>query len=88
MPDKLLIKIALFAAVILPFWNIPLMARIIKRKSSQDVSLYWACGVWICLLFMFPAAVISSDLVWKTFNVVNFILFSGVLVITALYRKK
>ncbi|MFH2146217.1 MAG: hypothetical protein ABII75_09385 [Candidatus Omnitrophota bacterium] len=88
MPDKLITTIALFAAVILPLWNIPLMARIIKRKSSQDVSLYWACGVWVCLVFMFPAAVTSSDIVWKAFNIVNFILFSGVLITTAFYRKR
>jgi aspartate carbamoyltransferase regulatory subunit len=28
-------KIALITGIILPFWNIPLVARIIKRKSSE-----------------------------------------------------
>jgi len=80
-------KIALVAAIILPFWNIPLIVRIIKRKSSQDVSIYWAIGVWICFALMAPSAFISPDLVWRVFNIVNFILFSGVVVTVLAYRR-
>ena len=41
-------KIGLVAAIILPFWNIPMIVRIGRRKSSNDVSLWWVFGVWIC----------------------------------------
>ncbi|MBI4597735.1 MAG: hypothetical protein HY737_04950 [Candidatus Omnitrophica bacterium] len=68
--------IGLIAAVILPLWNIPLMARIIRRKSSQDISLAWAVGVEACLLLMFPSALVSVDPVYKAFSVVNLALFS------------
>ncbi|MCF7869732.1 MAG: hypothetical protein K9L69_02910 [Candidatus Omnitrophica bacterium] len=81
-------KIALIAAIILPFWNIPLIARMIKRRSSADISLHWALGVWICFILMAPEAFKSSDLVWKTFNIVNLALFSLVIVVVLFYRKK
>ncbi|MBI4845100.1 MAG: hypothetical protein HY810_01265 [Candidatus Omnitrophica bacterium] len=80
-------KIALIAAVILPLWNIPLILRIIKRKSAEDISLYWAFGVWICLMLMFPQALTSKDIVWKTFSIANLILFSAVVATTVVFRK-
>jgi len=83
----MLTKIALLAAVILPLWNIPLIMRMIKRKSSQDISLYWVWGVWVCLLCMFPAGVMSADIVWKVFNIGNFILFSCVFITTIAFHK-
>jgi len=81
-------KIALIAAVILPLWNIPLIVRVVRRKSSKDISLYWALGVWVCFLLMAPEAFKSADLVWRTFNIVNLILFTAVVVIVLLYRRK
>ncbi|MCF7873563.1 MAG: hypothetical protein K9L84_04125 [Candidatus Omnitrophica bacterium] len=81
-------KIALIAAIALPFWNIPLIARMIKRRSSADISLHWALGVWICFILMAPEAFKSSDLVWKTFNIVNLALFSLVIAVILYYRQK
>ena len=81
-------KIALVAAVILPLWNIPMIVRIIRRKSSKDVSLFWAIGVWVCLALMFPAGLRSNDIVWKTFNIINIILFTGVAFCAILYHKE
>lgn len=78
--------LGIIAAVILPFWNIPLIIRIQKRKSSKDISIFWALGVWVCLILMFPAAIISSDSVFKVFSIVNIILFSLVVVQTLRYR--
>lgn len=80
-------KIALIAAIVLPLWNIPLIVRIVKRKSSKDISLYWALGVWVCFLLMAPDAFRSVDPVWRTFNIVNLILFSAVVVVVLVYRK-
>ena len=80
-------KIALVAAIILPFWNIPLIVRIIKRKSSRDVSIYWAIGVWVCFALMAPSAFVSQDLVWRVFSIFNIIFFSGVLISVLAYRK-
>lgn len=79
--------IALIAAIILPLWNIPLIVRIIKRRSSKDISIPWALGVWICFLLMAPEAIRSPDLVWRTFNVVNLVLFTAVVVVVLIYRK-
>ncbi len=81
-------KVALIAAIILPFWNIPLIVRIIQRKSSHDISLYWVFGVWICFLLMAPTAFVSSDLVWRTFNIVNMVFFTAVAITVLVYRKK
>lgn len=79
--------IALIAAIILPLWNIPLIVRIIKRRSSKDISIPWALGVWVCFLLMAPEAIRSPDLVWRTFNIVNLILFTAVVVVVLIYRK-
>ena len=68
------------AAVVLPLWNIPLILRIRKRRSSQDLSVWWAVGVWGCLALMLPAGLASSDRVFQLFTVSNFILFSGVVI--------
>src|SRR3989338_4953771 len=75
------------AAVVLPLWNIPLILKIIKRRSSRDISLSWALGVWVCILIMAPSGLTSTDQVWRTFNVVNLILFTGVVIVTLKYRK-
>ena len=86
--QKMLTKIALIAAVILPLWNIPLIVRIIKRKSSEDISIYWALGIWICFVLIAPSGFISRDLVWGVFNITDFIFFSIVVVVVLAYRKK
>ena len=81
-------KIALVAAVILPFWNLPLIFRVIKRRSSLDISIFWAVGVWLCLLLMAPAGFISPDIIWRVFSIINFIMFSGVFMVIIIYRRK
>lgn len=80
-------KIALVAAIILPLWNIPLIIRITKRKSSRDISIHWVLGVWICLALMAPSGFVSKDIVWRVFNIMNFILFSFVVISVLAYRK-
>ena len=81
-------KVALVAAVTLPVFNIPLILKIIKRKSSEDLSLCWVLGVWICILLMLPAGVQSPDIVWRVFNYVNATFFTAVVITTLKYRKK
>ena len=78
--------LGLIAAIVLPFWNIPLIVKIGKRKSSKDISLAWAVGVFVCLVLMLPSGIRSSDVVFKTFTVVNFLLFSAVVVQAFRYR--
>ncbi len=78
--------VGLIAAVALPLWNIPLIVRIAKRKSSADLSLAWAFGVLACLLAMLPSGLISSDVVFKLFTVVNLALFSLVVIQVVRYR--
>lgn len=80
-------KAGLVAAVVLPLWNIPMIARIIKRKSSQDISLSWALGVWICFILMFPNGLKSPDMTWRVFNIVNMVFFTSVVLVTVKYRK-
>lgn len=81
-------KIALIGAIVLPFCNIPLIVRIIKRRSSEDISIPWAIGVWICLVLMAPDGFVSDDIVWKVYNIINFVLFSAVAVTVLLFRKR
>ncbi len=81
-------KIALVIAVILPFWNIPLITRVIRRKSSEDISLVWALGVWTCILLMAPVSFTSKDIVFRVFSIINFCFFSSVVLVVVLFRKK
>jgi len=80
-------KIGMIAAVVLPLWNIPLIIRIVQRKSSRDISLAWVLGVWTCTLLMAPAGFVSKDMVWRLYNIINFFLFSAVMVFVLIYRK-
>lgn len=80
-------KVALVAAIVLPLWNLPLIYRVIQRKSSRDISLSWALGVWVCLTLMAPSAFVSKDFVWKIYNMINFVLFSCVTITVLIYRR-
>ena len=80
-------SIGVVAAAVLPLFNIPLIFRIVKRKSSEDISLCWALGVWVCILLMAPSGFTSADIVWRTFNYTNLLLFTGVVFVTLKYRN-
>jgi len=80
-------KIGLVAAISLPLFNIPLILKIIQRKSSKDLSLTWVLGVWVCIVLMFPSGFQSDDVVWKVFNIVNITFFTVVMIVTVKYRK-
>jgi len=80
-------KIAgLIAGIIMPLFNFPLVYKIWKRKSSSDISLVWALGIWGSIVLMLPASLISPDPVFKVFGVLNFLLFSGVLFVVLKFR--
>ncbi|MCA9405591.1 MAG: hypothetical protein KC684_03575 [Candidatus Omnitrophica bacterium] len=86
MEKDLIDIIGVVAAVSLPMFNIPLVMKIIQRKSSRDLSMSWVVGVWVCLLLMLPAGVRTEDIVLKAFSIVNIALFSVVLVVAFKYR--
>lgn len=80
--------IGVVAAVALPLFNIPLILHLVKRKSSGDLSLSWAIGVWVCILLMTPQALRSTDLTFKLFGIVNLVFFSAVVFFILKYRRK
>ena len=79
--------IGFWAAVILPLWDIPLIVRIIKRKSSEDISIVWAVGLWATSVLMAPSAFISGDRVAVGFNTVNVVTLTVVMIVVCKYRK-
>jgi uncharacterized protein with PQ loop repeat len=79
--------VSLAAAIILPFFNIPLIVKIIRRRSSADISKSWCLGVWVCTVLMAPSGFTSHDPVWRCYNIVNLILFTGVMIAVVRYRK-
>ena len=79
--------VGLAASIALPLWNIPLIIKIVKRRSSVDISMAWVMGVWICSLLMAPSGFMSKDIIWKSFNIINVILFTGVVIVVLKYRK-
>ncbi len=78
--------LGLVASITLPLWNIPLILKIRQRRSSRDISLAWAIGVFVCLIGMLPAGLISHDPVFRAFTITNFLLFSAVVVYVLRYR--
>jgi uncharacterized protein with PQ loop repeat len=87
MPESWIEKIGLIAGIVLPLWNLPLIARIIRRRSSQDLSLWWVMGVWVCIVLMTPSGLVSKDVVWKSFSMLNLIFFSAVAFVSLKYRS-
>ncbi len=79
-------QLSFAASLLLPLWNLPLVMQIYRRKSSKDISLWWAFGVWGCLLLMLPTALKSEQLIWWLFGILNFGFFSLVLIAVLLYR--
>lgn len=86
--DRIIDFLGAAAAVIMPMFNIPLILRIVKRKSSEDISIVWVLGVWVCIMLMFPSGLKTDDMVFKLFNWVNVIMFTGVMLVVVKYRKK
>jgi len=74
------------ASIAMPLFNIPLIIKIWKRKSSSDISLVWTLGIWGSIVIMLPASIVSSDPVFRIFGVTNFILFSGVVISVLKFR--
>ena len=74
------------AAVLMPLWNIPLIVRISRRKSSGDISLSWTLGVFACVLLMLPAGLASQDRTFAVFSALNALLFAGVVIQVLRYR--
>ena len=83
---KLIQHVGMVAAVVMPFWNIPLILMIQRRKSSKDISLAWAAGVFVCILIMLPSALLSPDQVFRAYSVVNTFFFGAVLVQVLRFR--
>ncbi len=79
-------QVGLVAGVALPLFNIPLIVRLIKRKRSEDFSLSWAIGVWLCIALMTPHALQSQDRAFKIYGLVNLLFFSFVMFFVLKYR--
>ena len=77
----------MISAIILPFFNIPLILRIRQRKSSSDISLIWLFGIFFCVLMLLPAAIVSKDLTFKLFGTINVLFFSAVVFYVVKYRR-
>ncbi len=78
----------LIAACVLPFWNIPLIMKILKRKSSADMSLAWVLGVEACILVMFPSTMVSADPILRVYGVLNTLFFTAVTIVVWIYRSR
>jgi len=81
-------KIGMISAVLLPLFNIPLILRLIQRKRSEDFSLSWAVGVWLCIILMTPQALRSTDPTFRIFGAVNLVFFTVVAFLIVKYRYR
>ncbi len=79
--------IGILASIALPFWNIPLILSIQRRRSSRDISLAWAWGIMACLVLMLPSGLCSPDPVFKIFTIANVFFFAGVVVQVMRFRR-
>ena len=81
---RLIQVIGMLSGIIMPLFNIPLILRIIRRRSSGDISLVWVIGVWSCVIAMLPSSLQSPDPVLVVFGIINSLFFSAVF-FTVLY---
>ncbi|MDR4498255.1 MAG: hypothetical protein MRK02_10100 [Candidatus Scalindua sp.] len=75
------------ASVVLPLFNIPLILKIRKRSSSKDYSLTWTFGIMGCTLLMMPSVLLTPDIVFKAFGIINFVTFSTVVFYIIKYHR-
>jgi len=80
--------VGMMAAITMPLFNIPLIVKILRRKSSSDISMSWVMGVWTCALLMAPSGFASKEMIWRCFNIINLVLFTGVVIAVWRYRKQ
>jgi uncharacterized protein with PQ loop repeat len=80
-------NISFWAAVALPFWDIPLILRIIRRKSAADISLVWMWGIWATSVMMAPSAFMSGEKSAIGFNIVNVVMLTILLIVVIKYQK-
>ncbi len=81
-------KVGIVSSVALPLFNIPLILRLIRRKTSEDFSVAWAVGVWVCIILMTPQALRSSDVAFRAYGVVNILFFSAVVFLVVKYKRR
>ncbi len=79
-------QVGLISGILMPFFNIPLIWHIVRRRSSLDISLFWVIGVEVCVLGMLPSAWRSTDFVLKSFGVVNTLFFTVVCVVVLYFH--
>ena len=79
--------VGFWAGVVLPLFDIALIARVLKRKSSADISLSWAFGLWLTSVLMAPSAFISGDKAAMGFNSMNVFMLTIVVIVVFKYRK-
>lgn len=84
--EKIVTFLGIAASIAMPLFNIPLVIKIIRRKSSRDLSLLWTFGVWICILGILPSSLMSADIVFRIFGIVNLVMFTAVVVTVMRYR--
>jgi uncharacterized protein with PQ loop repeat len=80
--------LGIVSGIALPLFNIPLIVKLVKRKSSADLSLTWALGVWTCIVLMTPQALSSADIAFKAFGIMNIIFFTVVTFFVVKYRSR
>ncbi len=86
--ERYLEMFAMVGSVVMPFFNIPLVLRIFRRRSSDDISLLWVLGVYVCMILMFPYGILYGEFVLKAFSITNIIFFSFVVLATLWFRLK
>jgi uncharacterized protein with PQ loop repeat len=85
--EKTIEIVGIISAVAMPLCNLPLILRIVKRKSSADISPAWVTGVWICVMGMLPSTLVSNEPVMRVYGIANAILFSGVFFTVLKFQK-
>ena len=80
-------RVGTVACIVMQFFNIPMILHLIKRKKSDDISLSWILGVWVCTVLMTPQALRSPDAAFRAFGFVNIFFFSAVAFLVLKYRR-
>ena len=74
------------SAIIMPLFNIPQILIVLRRKSSEGVSLIWVTGIELCILGILPSSLMSPDPILRAYGIVNTVFFTATFVVVLYYH--
>lgn len=80
-------ELGYICSMIVPVFHIPLIMKLVRKKSSQEWSLLSVIGFWIATLGIQPWALMTDDRALTILNTLSLMFISVELVLVIKYRR-